>query len=145
MIIFYQCHPVIFARAHTMDPNDFRRRVLQISIIAGIILLLYAKEAILLYASRFDKLPQHNSRLSGQQWIDELIAGHDGRFYNELGMHKHVFWSLLSVLRENAGLCDTMHVSCEEQLAIFLHYARRGLSNRALQERFQRSADTISM
>ncbi|KAI9447358.1 hypothetical protein BJY52DRAFT_1127464, partial [Lactarius psammicola] len=44
----------------------------------------------------------------------------------------------------DTGLCNTRHVSAEKQLAIFLHYACHGLSNRALQERFQRSRDTIT-
>ena len=96
------------------------------------------------YASRLDKIPQHTSILSGHDWIDELLTGHDGRFYNEMGMQKHVFYALISVLRRDVGLRDTRHVSDEEQLAIFLHYAHRGLSNQALQERFQRSPDTIS-
>ncbi|KAF8500752.1 hypothetical protein F5888DRAFT_1675884 [Russula emetica] len=39
-----------------MDPDDFRRRVIQVSAIAGIILLVSAGESILLYASRFDKV-----------------------------------------------------------------------------------------
>jgi len=42
--------------AYTMDPDDFRRRVIQVSAIAGIILLVSAGESILLYASRFDKV-----------------------------------------------------------------------------------------
>ena len=124
-----------------MDPDDFRRRI---ALIAGMIILMAVRDCVLLYASRFDKVPQHTSILSGQDWINELIAGHDGRFYNEMGVHKHVFWALVAVLRRDAGLRDTRHVSGEEQLAIFLHYAHRGLSNRALQERFQRSPDTIS-
>lgn len=127
-----------------MDPDDFCRRVTLVSAIATVILLVSARECLLLYGSRFDKVPQHTSKLSGQDWIDELIAGHDGRFYNEIGMKKRTFWALLSVLRRDADLRDTKHVSAEEQLAIFLHYAHRGLSNRALQERFQRSPDTIS-
>jgi hypothetical protein len=39
-----------------MDPDDFQRRVIQVSAIAGIILLVSAGESILLYASRFDKV-----------------------------------------------------------------------------------------
>jgi hypothetical protein len=96
------------------------------------------------YSSRFDKLPLHTSMLSGQQWLDELLSGHDMRFYNELGMQTNVFKRLLGVLETGAGLRGTRHVSAAEQLAIFLHYACRGLSNRALQERFQRSSDTIT-
>lgn len=111
--------------------------------IAGMVLLA-ATNATLSYVSRFEKLPQHTSRLSGQQWVDELIAGHDVRFYNELGMQKFVFRRLLAVLEQNGQLSETRHVSTSEQLAIFLHYVRRGLSNRALQERFQRSGDTIA-
>jgi len=123
-----------------MDPDDRRR----ICAVAGLIIILAVRDCMLLYGSRFDKVPQHTSILSGQGWINELIAGHDGRFHNEMGVRKHVFRALLSVLQGDAGLVDTRHVSGEEQLAIFLHYAHRGLSNRALKERFQRSPDTIS-
>ena len=76
-----------------------------------------------MYAMRFDEVPQHTSILSGQQWIDELIDGHDSQFYNEMDMQKHIFWNLLTKLQRNSGLGDTKHVSSEEQLAIFLHYA----------------------
>jgi hypothetical protein len=134
--------------AYTMDSDDededIEILIIQVVVMAVIATILWAGDSIDQYASRFNKVPQHTSILSGQGWIDELIAGHDGRFYNEMGMRKHVFWSLLSVLQRDTGLHDTRHVSCEEQLAIFLHYAHRGLSNRALQERFQRSPDTIS-
>ena len=99
--------------------------------------------AMLWYGSRFDKTPQHTSILSGQLWVEELLCGHDGRFYNELGLNKFVFRRLLTMLKTNTELCATRHVSLAEQVAIFLHYVRRGVSNRALQERFQRSGDTI--
>jgi hypothetical protein len=96
------------------------------------------------YMSHFDKEPQHTSRLSRQQWIDKLITGHDVRFYNELGMNKFVFNRLLGLLERDEGLSRMCHVSVSEQLATFLHYARRGMSNHALQEHFQRSRDTIA-
>ncbi|KAJ7659057.1 hypothetical protein DFH06DRAFT_902339, partial [Mycena polygramma] len=38
----------------------------------------------------------------------------------------------------------TKYVSADEKLATFLHFARTGCSTRMLQERFQRSADTIN-
>jgi hypothetical protein len=106
-----------------MDSDDFGRHAIQFYAIAGIIIVVSIRECILLYASHFVKVPQHTSILSGQDWINELIAGHDSQFYNKMGMHKHVFWSLLSVLQKDASLGNTRHVSCEEQLAIFLHYA----------------------
>ena len=99
--------------------------------------------AMLWYSSRFVKIPQHTSILSGQHWLDELLGGHDGRFHNEIGMQKFVFRRLLTTLEMCTGLRGTQHVSAAEQVAIFLHFVCRGLSNRALQERFQRSGDTI--
>ena len=72
------------------------------------------------------------------------MNGHPWRFHNEMGLHKHVFMKLIRVLGRDAGLANTWHVLAEEQLTIFLHYVHRGLSNRVLQERFQRSADTVT-
>ena len=145
-LALHPCPASLYARAYTMDHDDFRRRVIviKVSSLAAMISALVVVHCVVQCASRYDKVPQHISILSGQAWINELLAGHDGRFYNEMGMQKHVFWHLLSVLRKDASLHNTRHVSCGEQLAIFLHYARRGLSNRALQERFQRSPDTVS-
>lgn len=117
--------------------------IIDIALMAGDAVLAAGSE-ILDYGARFAKIAKHTSMLSGHQWIEELLAGHDERFYNELGLHKHVFRQLLSVLDRDAGLCGSRHVSASEHLCIFLHYARRSLSNRALQERFQRSGDTIT-
>ncbi|KAF8259158.1 hypothetical protein EI94DRAFT_1497920, partial [Lactarius quietus] len=65
--------------------------------------------------------PVHTSQLRGQDWLNELQLGHDGRFYNELGLNKHIFQRLLDVLSRDAGLRMTQHISAKEQLAIFLH------------------------
>src|SRR5712691_4504560 len=97
-----------------MDPDDFYKHVICVSAIAGVILLVSARESILLYASCFKKVPQHTSILSGQGWVDELILGHDGRFYNEMGMHKHVYQELLLVLWKDTNLHDTRYISAEE-------------------------------
>ncbi|KAI9432591.1 hypothetical protein H4582DRAFT_1789091, partial [Lactarius indigo] len=63
----------------------------------------------------------NTSSLSGQQWIDELLAGHDDRFYNEFGLCKHVFRQLSSVLDRDVSLCGSRHVSAVEHICIFLH------------------------
>ena len=59
---------------------------------------------LLWYGSWFNKTPQHTSVLSGQLALNELLGGHDGRFYNELGMQKFVFRRLLTMLEMDAGL-----------------------------------------
>jgi hypothetical protein len=91
----------------------------------------------------YDKQPYHTSALSGAAWVTELLAGHPERIRCELGVHKHVFYTLINLLRQ-AGCRDSKHVLLEEQLAIFLYASVTGLSIRHLGERFQRSNETIS-
>ncbi|KAH9013976.1 hypothetical protein EDB85DRAFT_1848322, partial [Lactarius pseudohatsudake] len=62
----------------------------------------------------------NTSSLLGQQWIDELLAGNDNRFYNKFGLRKHVFRQLLLVLDRDTDLCESRHVSVAEHLCIFL-------------------------
>lgn len=59
-------------------------------------------------------------------------------------MERFVFRKLLLELRMRCNLRATKHISTEEQLAIFLRIARTGLGNQEMQERFQRSGETIS-
>lgn len=91
----------------------------------------------------YNKQPYHTSALSGTAWVTELLTGHPERIRCELGVHKHVFYTLINLLRQ-AGCRDSKHVQLEEQLAIFLYASVTGLSIRHLGERFQRSNDTIS-
>jgi hypothetical protein len=87
--------------------------------------------------------PYHTSKLTGQQWVEELMRGHPERIYNELGVHLHVFVMLLIELR-GLGYSDSRYVSLEEQLAIFLYICRTGLGCRHVGERFQRSNETVT-
>ncbi|KAJ7663580.1 hypothetical protein B0H17DRAFT_890839, partial [Mycena rosella] len=79
----------------------------------------------------------HTSVLTGQKWIEELLEGHPGRFRRAMGMSKYVFKKLVHALHMHCRFTPTKHVSCEEQLAIFLRIAVTGLGNREHQERFQ--------
>ena len=124
--------------------DDFTLRVIFVATVATIIITA-AVASVSQYASRFEKHPMHTSSLSGEQWVQELLHGHEDRIYNELGMRKAVFRQLLAVLRTDAGVQGTRYVSAEEQLATFLHYVHRALPNRALQESFQRSVLTIKI
>lgn len=59
---------------------------------------------MLWYGSQFIKTLQHTSVLSGQLWLNELLVGHDGQFYNKLGMQKFAFRRLLTTLEAGTGL-----------------------------------------
>lgn len=80
-----------------------------------------AGQAPHIYAAHFDRHAQHTSHLSGEEWVQELLQGHENRIYNELGMNKTVFLNLLKVLRIDAGVCGLRYVTAEEQLATFFY------------------------
>ena len=66
------------------------------------------------------KTPMYDLKLSGEDWVQELLNGHPGWFHDNLGMSKHVFQKLVHKLQMYAGLDDSKHIMKEEQAAIFL-------------------------
>jgi hypothetical protein len=115
-----------------------QRRLMVVSLIYTVIAF-----AATLHLDLPDPIPMHTSILTGQLWLNELIQGHDRRFKDQLGMAKHVFFRLSFELQTCCGLRSTKYVTADEKLATFLHFARIGCGTRVLQERFQRSAETI--
>lgn len=93
--------------------------------------------------NRADPIPYHTSKLTGLQWLEELIHGHPERIRDSLGVHREVFLYLVDQLR-SLGQKDGRDVTVDEQLAIFLYTAVTGLPQRHVAERFQRSKSTIS-
>src|ERR1700722_8577175 len=120
-----------------------RRRAIRRNICAIMALLMSALITLLQTFSCKDPEPYHTSALTGQAWVLELLAGHPQRIRCELGMHQHVFVTLIKQLRA-FGHTDSRHISLEEQLSIFLYTCVTGLTIRHVGERFQRSNDTIS-
>jgi hypothetical protein len=90
-----------------------------------------------------ERIPYHNSAMSGRAWLDELLNGHPDRIQTELGMRKHVFLAYVHALRL-AGCADSPHLQLDEQVAIFLYMCVTGLSIRHVGERFQRTNETVS-
>ncbi|CAK5266818.1 unnamed protein product [Mycena citricolor] len=90
-----------------------------------------------------DPIPIRTSSLNGQGWLDEIFHGHVERFLSQMGLAKEAFRRLSYELQITYGLHATKHVTADEKLATFLYFARTGSSSRLLQERFQRSAETI--
>ena len=77
-------------------------------------------------ASHITKTTMHDSILSGQAWLQEILSGHPSQFHNSMGMSKFAFLKLVCELRMYANLQATKHISAEEQLAMFLHLAYTG-------------------
>jgi hypothetical protein len=62
--------------------------------------------------------PMNTSVLTGMAWLRELLTGHPVRFYDALGMPKHVFRKLVHELELHAGLKHSKHICAEEQVAL---------------------------
>jgi hypothetical protein len=74
--------------------------------------------------------PKRNSILTGQLWLQELLNGHFERFQEQLGLSRHAFRKLSHELQQDHGLKDSRHITADEQLAIFLYFARHGSTSR---------------
>jgi hypothetical protein len=90
-----------------------------------------------------EPVPYHNSILTGEMWVQELLHGHPERIKTELGMSVPTFVAFCAALRM-AGLSGSRWVTVHEQAAIFLYTSRTGLRLRHVGERFQRTIETIS-
>ncbi|TFK26849.1 hypothetical protein FA15DRAFT_548332, partial [Coprinopsis marcescibilis] len=90
---------------------------------AAAFLLNVVTVATQLYASPlYWKQPYHNSKLSGAEWVDELIKGHPKRIWSELGMRLHMFLIFMHELQVLCNLTDSQNgVTLNEQAAIFLY------------------------
>ena len=91
----------------------------------------------------YNKIPYHDSALTGTAWVLELLNGHPEHIHNELGVNKNVFNALIKEL-ELAGYVSSKHVYLKEQLAIFLYTCVTGLSLCHVCKHFQHSGETVS-
>ena len=92
----------------------------------------------------YEKKLQHNSKLTGKEWVKELTEGHGKRMENNLGMARHVFKKFVTMLVDKGGIGHRWYMTPSEQVAIFLFFVVTNSSNHKVAERFQCSGDTIS-
>ena len=97
-----------------------------------------------LVATSICTTPINTSKLTGMDWVRELLMGHPIQFSDALAVPKHVYWKLVKELQLYAGLTHLKYVLLEEQVAMFLHFCETGGTLWDLQERFQHSPSTIS-
>jgi hypothetical protein len=91
-------------------------------------------------------IPKHISILTGAIWMDELINNQNAAlFYENMGMTVPTFMKLKSLLEENVVLYNSQNVNATKKLGTLLYMLITGLSNRKLQQWFQRSASTVSV
>ena len=94
---------------------------------------------------RGQPVPQHNSVLTGQIYLQELLLTEStARFKNVTRMDRPTFQSLLLLLETHGGFGDSKYISAGEKLLAFI-LVLTGNSNREINERWQHSGSTISL
>ncbi|KAF6145537.1 hypothetical protein GIB67_037570 [Kingdonia uniflora] len=96
------------------------------------------------YVNYILKEPCRNSKLTGKEYIAELVNGNPVQMCENLRMNKHVFQKLCDILRMEGSLRDTRGVDVDEQVAIFLYAIGHDERNRIVKERYQHFGETIS-
>lgn len=76
--------------------------------------------------------------------LKEMYDGSDVTCYDELRLTKRNFHDLCTLLREKCGLKDSIYVTVEEKVAMFLLVVGHGLKMRLLHGTYKRSLETIS-
>ncbi|PLW05180.1 hypothetical protein PCANC_28401 [Puccinia coronata f. sp. avenae] len=108
--------------------------------------MLFLAYQMYTHLTKAKPIRKHISILTGAMWVDELIRNENpSSFYENMGMSVPTFMKLKDLLEEHGVLCDSKYVTATEKLATLLYMLITGLSNRKLQQRFQRSASTISI
>ncbi|XP_044447927.1 protein ALP1-like isoform X1 [Triticum aestivum] len=82
--------------------------------------------------------------LERQRKLNDLYNSTDKNCISQLRMRKDVFWKLSAHLRDAKLVRDSVHVSVEEKLAIFLHTVGHNLRNRVVGFFLRRSSYTVS-
>ncbi|KAM6566134.1 protein ALP1-like [Cannabis sativa] len=90
-----------------------------------------------------EKVPQRTSVLSGEDFVKELLGGHERTCYELLRMDKNVFNELCTCLKQKNYIKDTREIKVEEAMAIFLIIVGQNMGMRFVADRFQHSLETI--
>ncbi|KAL6882103.1 hypothetical protein ACP4OV_011575 [Aristida adscensionis] len=88
-----------------------------------------------------DEERKHNNR---KYLLKEMYDGSEVTCYDELRLTKRNFHDLCTILRERCGLGDSLYVTVEEKVAMFLLVVGHGIKMRLLRGTYKRSLETIS-
>ena len=79
-----------------------------------------------------------------KQMLRNLYQGSDVYCYDSLHLTKRSFFDLCAVLRERCAMSDTLNVSVEEKVAMFLLIVGHGIKMRIIRSRYGWCLEPIS-
>ena len=118
----------------------------QIRLRAALIAATAALASAEYYADSYlNKKPYNTSKLSGQDYLDEILESRNPHVFREqLGLNRHVFSRLVQALKTTGRIRQTKAMTPQEQVAIFIYMVVTNTSTRKVGYRFQRSTETVS-
>ncbi|KAF6174013.1 hypothetical protein GIB67_039964 [Kingdonia uniflora] len=99
-----------------------------------IVLAATAAAASHYYENHISKEPCIDSKLTGKEYIAELVEGNPIRMYENLRMNKLVFKNLCDSSTTEGSLRDTRGISVDEQVGIFFYTIGHDERSRIVQE-----------
>jgi len=96
------------------------------------------------YIAYIHKEPCMVSYNTGMRWLNDILRGHWKRCVNMFRMDRDTLLSLCYELETRYGLNPSRRMCVLEKVGMFLFTLAVGASNRHVQERFQRSGETVS-
>jgi hypothetical protein len=128
---------------HYYYDYNIRRRRLLICIAICVCMLWYKlQEHRLMRRSKYGSLLERD--LEREKRLNRLYNGTEANCISELRMRKVIFHRLYGHSRSRGLLEDSINVSIEEQVAMFLKFVDHRWTNRSVGFKFLRSGETVS-
>ncbi|KAL8480761.1 hypothetical protein ACS0TY_027339 [Phlomoides rotata] len=98
------------------------------------------------FCMRRERIPQNISRLSRNDYVGELLAGPDTRFYYNVRMNKPCFYALIEELLSRGVMSQDprSRVSVIEKVIMFIRTVSMHHRQRDTMDRFQHSLETVN-
>lgn len=79
-----------------------------------------------------------------RRFVRRITQGRPNNSIDQIRMTQECFVTYCKLLRGRGGLKDTMHMSVEEQIVLFLHTLGHNVRNQVIAFRFSQSQETVS-
>ena len=73
-----------------------------------------------------------------------IVYSNETDCHDQIRMSRQAFFRLVDILRQKGSITNTMHLTLEEQLVMFLHTLGHNMRNRKIAHNFGHSRETIS-
>lgn len=151
LYIFEICSPYCGCR-YFMDPNDDFEGDVQVQgaivrrlKVMHLLVVLRETLAVYIVASHEEGRRKGNKKRRDTCPFYKCIIHYNHRdFHDQIRMSRAAFFRLAEILREKGSIQDTVNISLEEQLMMFLHTLGHNLRNCKIGHNFGHSGEIVS-